>query len=1347
MYTKPEAKFLSGAVKTYKGRKANFPALPIHFLSHTYGSSWSYTVPVEGQRAYEVALGFAEVYNVACKKPSNSGYRIFEATVGNHTATVDVMGDVGCGEPMERVFRKVAPVDGKIKVIFKSISQKAMLSTLCYRKDLAPRPSPSPPLSSPSPSSSLAALVSSSPSASVAASPSPAILSSPQASSTVTFIAPGKRFQCVNFGPKLDMYTKFKWASVKGKTTLFQRSGVSKGTSLPDSYRYNLFGKKWSYSLNVSTSNPQNIVLGYAELLPKACLSERDGAFRVFTVQIGNTIQTVDVMRSVGCGSVHQIGFKNISPNDSTIDIHLSASSNSAMLSVVCFKDAPFANPSPEPSASTSGNPYNMIPSASAEGEESTSAIPSAALPSGKPERGNGSGKGKSQTPVPSVSVSMYPDVSASPSSGGQDVLVGKGPIIEDGGESDPGPSQSMAPNGAMRSSPSPQATLVKVPSEQGVDGERNATFVGPSATPRATASAPGGAIIIPSVPSTGASPVPSQIFTPVVASSGTVAILPASTKNPRASPGSVEPIPSSSPMQVTASPTKLPSVSPATANTPVSTPSAIASASGSVTQPLESTSPAGFEILPPVPNGSQPPSGTTTSPRPSTTITQNQIVIPPAGSPTVSPTLMPNPAATVSITTPTPPAQSSNPIATPTPVITVPPSAPSSAPTTAAQPSVSAASSITAATPTAASSSGVGIPPPTGVVSPDPDGDPNSGESATPAASPSQATSDSGANSVIVSSESTAPSRNPNPSVPVAASPRPPLEVPENSTGIIEVNGEGSDGQRVPSILLPQFKEIDTTPLGNGFAIGMGIFGSLLVLLLLLCLFFAIFRGGGAAYSYNSYLSDKPAEYDPSQAGLNPGSGSYNKNQSSYRNGAEGGYGSLPANTYDSGADPQNESFRFEMPSTGVGAVQSTEYASAAPDAYAEYTSLNLMEASGYGSPTMQTDDNHEDPGTMTMDTRGSNSLGIDYQDSRAAIFRQEDTDALDEAEFYEGGLDGKTYAEPGVATGDSQEDTFYGTLMPQTGYAEQEESPAYSDYYESNTVEEPEGQSYAGDSASPHAGMRHGIRGYRAESDDEGADRLDGNPFDNLPSSKIYGGDTIERESGSSHMTPVEMQSPYETDMNIDADISDTGNGPQWPSQMDMGPMTASERKRVLSNRVKTDSEILSTPGYEKRGSDNNGPSVKERMEHMDLGSQISNDGPWPQWWIDRNNGSQMMQQSKAAEQPTSSQGSYSNSDIDAKENSSVHSNVMQGSHMYTTSQAKNILRDTNNSSEGSHVIPDSNWLRRQSGKSDGVQQKRGNNPHFDELRKRREPYVKSVANRLSTGPAYLLAQQASR
>eukprot|EP00737_Agarophyton_chilense_P001892 gb/GEZJ01002141.1/.p1 GENE.gb/GEZJ01002141.1/~~gb/GEZJ01002141.1/.p1 ORF type:complete len:2365 (-),score=350.48 gb/GEZJ01002141.1/:1392-8486(-) len=334
-FDKPDESSFTGDVSTFAVGASDFPDLDPQYLSHVYGASWGYTFSVDDSSMYDVVLGFAEVFAVACEAGQDSGYRVFDALVGKQTTRIDVMGIVGCGKPLQKVYPDVIPSENTITMKFEQVSQQAMLSTMCYRKtgalnsnSPAIEPTPSPPEQS-------SVAVTAIPPGGEALTSNESSDSSPTEEPSSSGSQKESLYKCVNFGPEaINGYDLFKSKAITGETEVY--AGSSKyNNALPEPYWSYVHGQKWSYSLEVSTSAPQNINLGYAETSPEACETGKS-----FSVSVNGGIPKANVSENVGCGVIYQLELESVTPIDGVIEISFTAESGDAVVSVLCYADA-----------------------------------------------------------------------------------------------------------------------------------------------------------------------------------------------------------------------------------------------------------------------------------------------------------------------------------------------------------------------------------------------------------------------------------------------------------------------------------------------------------------------------------------------------------------------------------------------------------------------------------------------------------------------------------------------------------------------------------------------------------------------------------------------------------------------------------------------------------------------------------------------------------------------------------------------------------------------------------------------------------------------------------------------
>lgn len=799
--------------------------------------------------------------------------------------------------------------------------------------------------------------------------------------------------------------------------------------------------------------------------------------------------------------------------------------------------------------------------------------------------------------------------------------------------------------------------------------------------------------------------------------------------------------VPNTASIEPTAALSPSPSVVPtSTESSPESSPTGVATPQASVSSDL----PDGTVILPPVatspgpqgdPDGSGGGDGALVSPPPSASISQNQIIVEPSASSVASPVETPISASLSPL-----PQTSSSP--DPTGI----------GPGTGSPDGDIAGSPV----PDSSTATPVGSPVPDIVTNPSA----TAGSSPQATSSPPQTTSSVGSNEVIVDSATTEPSPSPLVSTPIGAPDDGPVQVTDNTTEIIQVTGDdGSETDKEPSILVGEYKDlIATTPAGRGFAIGMGIVGSLLVLLLLVCLFFAIFRGGGAAYSYSSgYSSHKPTDYDPSQGrytddlALDPtGYG----NVSSRDQSAQEGYGADPV-TFESRQEGQSESFGFEMPAAGgLGAPTEEEVRNEEPDTLAEYSSLHLQQPAAHDESLagLATNDN-------IRGTRAGQSQPGSYQftDVQNSYVKERNTNVTygsipDEYTFTGTFTIPRTDFRPSQGGSDdrrmdriSRESEEYLQSKPMTA----------DSFNGDHSIARPTNTS---ESSGKQERSIQNVSGIPQQStitatvpaNVESFSR-DGILVDDVRSSLL---DSEYESTVSLHSlqsNPVMAPSPYETHQFTEEHATqdspritqqtykfsnEPGGDTQMP-QRQLQQMTYQYQKPSASivpqYQTKQSADIASESHF-------TAAEAPERSIHQT--SSGWNDGPWPTWWAREN-----QRYEKASGYAAHEHGTLKTDGNVVETNQSLSKLESNGpltprlSHS-RTHQTKLPSELKNASSELKRtLVPDSNWRRQYSSTSDEDESQTEPDPYLEELRRRRQPYVRSVANRLSTGSGSLM------
>lgn len=367
--------WVSGNVSTYTAPPSAFPKLSAEYRSYMFADMqinriWTVNIPVQSGNNYNIKLGFSEINDIACSYEQNVGFRVFRVYVASRSDVVDVMDAVGCGRPFNLQYDDIIVAEeANLKLTFEGITGNAMISTVCFSSSSAGAQT------SPSPSSSSSGLPSS---VTPQVTPYPS-LSSPKVSPYFTnVITPDDgQYSCINFGPEeIDGYEQFKKGSLTGNAKVYNGEMVAQYNGLPIPYQSFIFGQNWSYKLKLPSTSVHKIVLGYAEVTSDICSGQRFSGKRVFTVNLANGVQIVDVMASVGCAKPYQTFFNSVSSLTGIIDVSLTRISGDAMLSVMCYSKLPVdsngtssVSPVPTPSLVVSS-------SASQTAKSSSSAIP-----------------------------------------------------------------------------------------------------------------------------------------------------------------------------------------------------------------------------------------------------------------------------------------------------------------------------------------------------------------------------------------------------------------------------------------------------------------------------------------------------------------------------------------------------------------------------------------------------------------------------------------------------------------------------------------------------------------------------------------------------------------------------------------------------------------------------------------------------------------------------------------------------------------------------------------------------------------------------------------------------------
>lgn len=687
---------------------------------------------------------------------------------------------------------------------------------------------------------------------------------------------------------------------------------------------------------------------------------------------------------------------------------------------------------------------------------------------------------------------------------------------------------------------------------------------------------------------------------------------------------------------------------------------------------------------------------------------------------------------------------------------------------------SVSASPSVVLiASPSSTPTNGFASPSSTVVVSVTPSLSPLQG-SPSPSLAPDSVTD---SDTVIVPSSFSPEADFPD-ATPVAAPNPEVVGVPDtNDTGIVQ----GTDGPPnttladeegvAPSIIEggPWKELVSTGPASIAFPVLMGIVGSLLLILLMICLFFAILKGGAGTYSYSSQYSDaRPSDYGTNDGGgayINEGApagggGLYGPESPpiTYEPGGVGGYGGGTYNNYEMA--PGDPSLNYETPPTGgeygydTGGRTTLRNASVGT---AEYpTPAQLPEELDIGAAH----------GALTGYAEGteypySHPYGEPYEDSGRTVhplsdmhnapeeYSESETRATSQATSYgTGGIqETSRYAAPGAydvsETCDIYEEGHTGEACGDD-YADGETGVVFEGVYDDDVGSGPNfavmdkaedeqnsqfifGSQEGADTLQESVPYPAGDNYSSLQRSEQFADNLHLEPYTNTSRKASSTGTVLQQvdfSSGGSNPapTPYEMESNLENVENLS--VNEAGSN-------EVSTFVASDDGEVVDEQ--TEGVSTSFNGYADIAATQQG--TLSAAFRASARSHASSGGPWPEWWKEAG------EREKGIKYDNIIGG-------ESKENASLFNNTNRRVEGLIETAAENEDCDPHKSSDvnpnfgqvGSlfgprQVIGDSDW-QRNSHRTSTKQLKKELNPEFDYLRKLREPYVKVVANRLSLG-----------
>lgn len=873
--------------------------LPRSYQSSLEGKKWVYRLKLPKSSEYRFVIGFVETFWKICRKKSAADIRrrVFNLTVGNQEQVVDVFSKAGCYSPYQLTFEGVRSKKSFIDISLQASSGRAMMSALCY--SVLPRASH--PYISESPSSVPTTPV-------FSAQISPTLGTTPQPPNTDT-----KGFYCFRFEgapfekAPVDGFSDVKHSTSDDELLYYSDAAIKISPSSPYStvYQSHLFGPKFDVVIVSTTTQPKSVVFGFAEIFKDNCVRGK----RVFQIQIGAISRIIDVFDEVGCDTAFNVRFDGVSSKSGEVRISFKSRRGNAMISGICIQDlAEKVNvsqysvsnfPSPVLAGKT---PFTVTVESASNGPAPTSTIPSlivspsssppsrtarpsqsmSATPSSEASQKGKSSKSARPVSSPSASLSVTPTAEPSVSASALPAPTAEASMSFEPSFSDALPPESASQSFAvtMTATASEDLTTSFHPSFSAISLSPTSTETGLPKTPRkssnvrpttssSTSTTPSFSMppihsASPSSSNSGSSSASPSISIPASISitssnsvSPSISTIPRSSESPSTSTVSINSV---SPSALTSSiasmspdvfmsPSAFLSPDTFTTSSPSVSPSASKS-SGVFVSPVVSVSPS-ISFSP-----SSSSFGALLSPS-STNHPESYDTVSPSTSPGFSSETFASPEISISpsaslLSTTVSPSFSEFPEFSPTPSQIYESLSPSEFyPALSEQPQQSPSEDDSIE-----SSTGGGL------------GDESIGPN------PSDGNAPIGTTSTVPSPTLvTGPSQDPEESIPplIKGPPDPPLAV----------SGEWRD-------------VMGTSPAGRAFPVVMGVLGTLLVIILLLCLFLALFRDGPTSYTYSTQYTAPGGGYGSTGAGGGMGGGNgqikENVSKSMFSGGSAGG-------------------------------------------------------------------------------------------------------------------------------------------------------------------------------------------------------------------------------------------------------------------------------------------------------------------------------------------------------------------------------------------------------------------------------------------------------------------------
>lgn len=317
---------MSGDAHLRKENSSPHPHLTKAYMSSVFGHVWSYDLKLPTTAMHSVVLGFAETSQKVCgiaAKENNNTRRVFSVRVAGEARILNVKKTIGCFKPFQTFFSNVSSSDYTVTVELESISEKAMLSVVCYSKEP----------------------VGAEPFITIDASPSnrPPLITNSQSPPTTPEPTPAtlgdEAFECFGFGSSsAPGFRKVTRTSISDDLMYYTDPtvNISPPSLVKNVYKSHLYGAKFRVAISSNSTTPKSVILGFAEIFANNCEEEA----RIFKFRTATSSRIIDLYEEVGCYSSFNVRIDGIpSAPDGSIEVIFTTFKDNAMISALCVQD------------------------------------------------------------------------------------------------------------------------------------------------------------------------------------------------------------------------------------------------------------------------------------------------------------------------------------------------------------------------------------------------------------------------------------------------------------------------------------------------------------------------------------------------------------------------------------------------------------------------------------------------------------------------------------------------------------------------------------------------------------------------------------------------------------------------------------------------------------------------------------------------------------------------------------------------------------------------------------------------------------------------------------------------